>query len=508
MAVISYLIAPVEAPPRFGLDHEFGVDDPEFLATVAGASGTPFIGGNALTLLNNGDAFYPAMLTAIREAERSITVEAYIYWAGDIGREFADALAERALDGCKVKLLLDAIGSASIGTEILERLEKGGCQIAWYNPIRWYSIGRFNNRTHRKSLILDGRIAFTGGAGIADHWRGNARGPEEWRDLQVRVEGPGVVPLQTGFAHNWQQTTGELVSGPASRLWKLKTLTAEERAAQPYVLTADYREVPAGLEEFRDALNGLLRPAIGFGHGGVGAPLPPLASKHGGRPDLPPGTAWPTDTDGTPMPLTFQLNLTDLAGRFPGRLPWPAGGGVVQLFSLEDDRTMQVLVHRDVTDLRPAEAPAGVELLGERRLDPVATLTLPEIGPDEDRLAVLREQLDEDQRAALEDWTDQYLPQTFQLGGCGDWEQDPAYGEAWNLDRGGERWAEPVVDFDPEKYDGPYDYAQQRAVAEGWQLVAQMPDFVDQCGTFYLLAPLDPAGGWDLDRLQLIYQCT
>ena len=213
MAVISYLIAPVEAPPRFGLDHEFGVDDPEFLATVAGASGTPFIGGNALTLLNNGDAFYPAMLAAIRQAERSITVEAYIYWAGDIGREFADALAGRALNGCKVKLLLDAIGSASIGTEILERLEKGGCQIAWYNPIRWYSIGRFNNRTHRKSLILDGRIAFTGGAGIADHWRGNARGPEEWRDLQVRVEGPGVVPLQTGFAHNWQQTTGELLSG-------------------------------------------------------------------------------------------------------------------------------------------------------------------------------------------------------------------------------------------------------------------------------------------------------
>ena len=188
---------------------------PSSLSTVAGASGSPFLDGNTLELLNNGDAFYPPMLAAIREAEASITIEAYIYWAGDIGREFADALAERAKAGCQVKILLDAIGSASIGPEILDVLEAGGCQVAWYNPIRWYTLGRFNNRTHRKSLIIDGRIAFTGGAGIADHWRGNARGPDEWRDMQIRLEGPAVVPLQTGFAHNWQQTTGELLTGDA-----------------------------------------------------------------------------------------------------------------------------------------------------------------------------------------------------------------------------------------------------------------------------------------------------
>jgi cardiolipin synthase len=92
-------------------------------------------------------------------------------------------------------------------------LEGGGCQVAWYNPIRWYTLGRFNNRTHRKSLIIDGQVAFTGGAGIADHWRGNARNPDEWRDMQIRLAGPAVVPLQTGFAHNWQQTTGELLTG-------------------------------------------------------------------------------------------------------------------------------------------------------------------------------------------------------------------------------------------------------------------------------------------------------
>ena len=114
----------------------------------------------------------------------------------------------------RVKILLDAVGSTSIGEEILETLERGRCQLAWYNPIRYYSLGRFNHRTHRKSLIVDGRIAFTGGAGIADHWKGNARNPGEWRDMQIRIEGPAVAPLQTGFAQNWLQTTGELISGP------------------------------------------------------------------------------------------------------------------------------------------------------------------------------------------------------------------------------------------------------------------------------------------------------
>jgi cardiolipin synthase len=215
MAMVSYLIAPPVAPPRFGLDHEFPIDAPEFLSTMAGASGSPFLNGNTLQLLNNGDAFYPPMLAAIKGAEASITIEAYIYWAGDIGRVFAEALAERAKSGCPVKILLDAIGSSNIGSEILGVLEAGGCQVAWFNPIHWYTLGRFNNRTHRKSLIVDGRVAFTGGAGIADHWQGDARGPDEWRDIQIRLEGPAVVPLQTGFAHNWQQTTGELLSGDA-----------------------------------------------------------------------------------------------------------------------------------------------------------------------------------------------------------------------------------------------------------------------------------------------------
>jgi cardiolipin synthase len=214
MALFTYLSWPTEIPPRFGLEHQFGVNDEEFLTTMAGATGVPFLEGNRLEILNNGDSFYPAMLKAIAAAELSITIEAYIYWAGDIGRKFAHALAAKAQAGVSVKILLDAIGSATIGDEILEILEKGKCQLAWYNPVRPYSIGRLNHRTHRKSLIVDGRIGFTGGAGIADQWMGNAEDDKHWRDIQVRIEGPAVLPLQTGFAHNWVQATYELVTGP------------------------------------------------------------------------------------------------------------------------------------------------------------------------------------------------------------------------------------------------------------------------------------------------------
>ena len=213
MAFISHLITPREEPPRFGLDHEFAASSDEFVATMAGATGVPLIDGNAFEVLHNGDAFYPRMLQDIAAARSTITIEAYIYWAGTVGTTFAEALAERARAGVRVTILLDAVGSADIGDETLATLEKGGCQVAWYNPIHWRTLGRFNNRTHRKSLIVDGVIAYTGGAGIADHWQGQARNPDEWRDVNVRLEGPAAMPLQSGFAHNWQQATGELVSG-------------------------------------------------------------------------------------------------------------------------------------------------------------------------------------------------------------------------------------------------------------------------------------------------------
>lgn len=213
-AAICSLSTPVEFPPHYGLDHKLEVGSKEFIDTMAGAAGIPFVGGNSLQLLNNGDRFYPAMLEGIEQAERSITIEAYIYWAGDIGMRFATALAAAAQRGVRVKLLLDAVGSSTVGDEILQVLKKGGCHLAWYNPIRLGTLRRVNNRTHRKSLVIDGCVAFTGGAGIADHWLGDAHDDKHWRDLQIRVSGPAVRPLQTGFAQNWLEATGELVTGP------------------------------------------------------------------------------------------------------------------------------------------------------------------------------------------------------------------------------------------------------------------------------------------------------
>ena len=214
VAVAIYIAAPRERAPTYGLDHDFAIESDEFLNTVAGATGAPFLAGNGLEVYNNGDEFYPAMLSAVERARVSITIEAYIYWAGRIGTRFAEALAAKARAGLPVKILLDAVGSSTIGDDILKVLEDGGCQVEWYRPVRWYSLNRINNRTHRKSLIVDGQVGFTGGAGIADHWMGNAEDERHWRDIQVRVEGPAVSTLQTGFARNWLETTGELVSGP------------------------------------------------------------------------------------------------------------------------------------------------------------------------------------------------------------------------------------------------------------------------------------------------------
>ena len=126
---------------------------------------------------------------------------------------FAEALAVKARDGVAVKLLLDAIGSATLGPEIFRILESGGCQVAWFHPIHWYTLDRANRRDHRKSLIVDGRVAFTGGAGIGDPWLGRAGGPAEWRDIQVELAGPGALAQQSGFAQNWLATTGEILCG-------------------------------------------------------------------------------------------------------------------------------------------------------------------------------------------------------------------------------------------------------------------------------------------------------
>ena len=148
------------------------MESPEFLSTIAGATGKPFLRGNSLKVLNNGDEFYPSMLDAI--TERSLDHRRGLHLLGGRDRdEFARALASGRRPACASKSC-STRGSASIGTGSSDARD-GGCQIAWYNPLRWYTLGRYNNLTHRKSLIIDGRVGFTGGAGIADKWLGHAR---------------------------------------------------------------------------------------------------------------------------------------------------------------------------------------------------------------------------------------------------------------------------------------------------------------------------------------------
>jgi cardiolipin synthase len=153
------------------------------------------------------------MLEAIRGARSTITMETYIYWSGDIGGRFTEALVERARAGVKVHVLFDAVGSGKIDEKHVQRLEEAGVEVRKYNPLRWHSIARMNNRTHRKILVVDGRIGFTGGVGIGDEWTGNAQDPAHWRDTHFRVEGPAVAQMQAAFMENWIETTGVVLHG-------------------------------------------------------------------------------------------------------------------------------------------------------------------------------------------------------------------------------------------------------------------------------------------------------
>jgi cardiolipin synthase A/B len=166
-------------------------------------------------VLVNGDRIFPAMLAAIRAAKSSITFETYIYWSGAIGREFADALIERARAGVKVHVLLDWVGSAKVEEGFVEQMSAAGVQVRKFHPPHWSHLGRMNNRTHRKLLVADGRLAFTGGVGIAPPWTGNAQDAEHWRDTHFEIEGPVVAQIQSVFIDNWIKVTGDVLHGPA-----------------------------------------------------------------------------------------------------------------------------------------------------------------------------------------------------------------------------------------------------------------------------------------------------
>ncbi len=191
------------------------MDDPHFAHELGAILGPAMVGGNRVQVLRNGDQIFPPMLKAIRTAQATITFESYIYWSGDIGREFADALSERARSGVKVHVLLDWVGSAKMDESLMTGMLQAGVQIRKFHPPHWSHLGRLNNRTHRKILVADGRMAFTGGVGIAPQWSGNAQDPKHWRDTHFQVEGPVVAQMQSVFLDNWIKATGDVLHGPS-----------------------------------------------------------------------------------------------------------------------------------------------------------------------------------------------------------------------------------------------------------------------------------------------------
>ena len=190
-----------------------GLDDPHFVQSLEALTGAHLYKQSSFVVLTNGEQFYEAELAAIRAAKRSINLEAYIFARGELTKRFVDALAERARAGVRVNLLVDAIGGFSQTSDYFQPVLDAGGELHWYHPLRWHTWPRINNRTHRELLIIDGTVGFIGGAGFADHWyKGDEKNPR-WRDTMVLVEGDAVTGLQSVFAENWLESSGEILTG-------------------------------------------------------------------------------------------------------------------------------------------------------------------------------------------------------------------------------------------------------------------------------------------------------
>lgn len=199
---------------EYKIEHTFAVRDPEFVGSALALSDPILIPGNKIELLQNGDEYFPAMLEAIRAARQTINFEAYILKSDGVGRQFRDALCERARSGVQVRILLDGVGSGwSLKNSDVRIMENAGCKFAYYHPTRSWRVDRTNRRTHRRIMVVDGKIGFTGGAAFSDRWAGRAQDPDHWRDMQTRLEGPIVAQLQSAFQGHWIKTFREALTG-------------------------------------------------------------------------------------------------------------------------------------------------------------------------------------------------------------------------------------------------------------------------------------------------------
>jgi cardiolipin synthase A/B len=197
----------------FDLPHPPAVGSGEFTGLLEALAQAPRREGNRLTILRNGCEIFPAMLDAIGSARECINFSTYIYWTGDIASQFADALATRASEGIEVNVLLDAQGCTKMDRGLIEHMRKAGATVIWFRPPHWYNPQKLNKRMHRRLLIVDGKVGFVGGVGIAEQWTGNADDPQHERETHLRIEGPAVRDLLGGFLENWMEATSSLLSG-------------------------------------------------------------------------------------------------------------------------------------------------------------------------------------------------------------------------------------------------------------------------------------------------------
>ncbi|HKP01945.1 MAG TPA: phospholipase D-like domain-containing protein [Chthoniobacterales bacterium] len=199
---------------EYHLEHTFTVRDPEFFGSALALSDPVPIAGNKIEMLLNGDEYFPAMLKAIGAARQTVNFATYILHSDEVGRQFRDAFCERARAGVEVRVLLDGIGSGwSLDNSDVEMMKKAGCKFAYYHPTASWRVDRTNRRSHRRVLIVDGKLAFTGSAGFSKKWAGHAQDKDHWRDSQARIEGPLVAKFQWAFEEHWVKTFGETLSG-------------------------------------------------------------------------------------------------------------------------------------------------------------------------------------------------------------------------------------------------------------------------------------------------------
>ncbi|MPW21150.1 cardiolipin synthase [Paraburkholderia sp. CNPSo 3157] len=196
------------------IERLYGSHDPQFIRSMGLLLGPPVVSGNRFDVLLNGDEIFPSMLEGIASARKTITFETFIYWSGAIGERIAVALSEKARDGISVHVLLDWVGSQRMDKRYLRMLDDAGAEVVQFHKPHWTGLGRMNDRTHRKLLVIDGRIGFTGGVGIAQEWTGHAQDEMHWRDTHFRVTGPVVGHMQAVFMDNWIKATGNVLHGP------------------------------------------------------------------------------------------------------------------------------------------------------------------------------------------------------------------------------------------------------------------------------------------------------